>query len=365
MIQNTAKSRGGWARFLPGIGTIVLAALMVAVFPVLPGHAASELILKGAGATFPHPLYNKWIEEYQRQTGARVSYQAVGSGQGIRELLAYHVDFGATDAFLSDEELNEAAPFRILHIPTCIGAVVVIYHLPENPNLRLTPDTLADIFLGRITRWSSSRIAEHNPGVTLPAQDITVVHRSDESGTTFLFTDYLSKVSPDWDARVGHGQSVRWPVGYGVDGNPRVAEFVSRIPGGIGFVEMAHAIHTGLPFASLRNQSGIFVHPSTDSVTAAADVGIPADARVLFTNTSADGGYPISAFTYLIVYQDQSQDNRPLQQAESLSRFLQWTVTKGQRFNESLCYAPLTQPARTTAEAIIQSLRYEGSPLRN
>jgi len=319
----------------------------------------ANVILNGAGATFPYPLYEKWIEVYQDAAGVRISYRAVGSGAGIRQLIKKNVDFGATDAFMAVDELKRADG-DILHVPTCLGAVSIIYHLPGKPVLRFTPEILADMFLRKITRWSHEAISAVNPGIHLPDLPISVVHRSEGSGTTFIFTDYLSKVSPEWKETIGRGKKVRWRTGMGVEGNPSVAELVKKIPGAIGYVELAYAKRHGLPVAFVKNRSGYFVTPTLASVSASAEVDLPSDTRILITDTEAPDGYPISAFTWLIVYREQDYHGRPYDKAFQLSRFLWWAVHEGQQYTKKLLYAPLPRGAVRRAEAIIRSMHFNG-----
>jgi phosphate transport system substrate-binding protein len=326
-----------------------------------PGEAA-DTILNGAGATFPYPLYEKWMNIYREKTGIRVDYQAVGSGSGIRKLLGREVDFGGTDAFLSNEELEQAEG-DILHIPTCLGAVTIIYHLPENPLLKFTPELIADIFLGKLSNWSDQRISAINPGVRFPDLKISVVHRSDGSGTTFVFTDYLSKSNPSWQKQVGRGKKVRWPTGMGVEGNPNLAQFVKKIPGSIGYVELAYAKRHHLPVASIKNRSGHFIEPTMKTVSRAAEVSLPADTRILITDTPSPDGYPISAFTWMIFYKEQSYDQRSHDKALQLGRFLWWALHEGQKYNRELFYAPLPREAVQKSEEIVASLRFQGLPL--
>jgi phosphate transport system substrate-binding protein len=324
-------------------------------------HAADKELL-GAGATFPYPLYSKMFSVYHDRYGVQVNYQAIGSGGGIRQLFSRTVDFGGSDAFLSDEELA-SAPAEILHVPTCLGAVVISYNLPGNPALRFTPDIIADIFLGRIRKWNDQRIRAANPGVSLPGSGIFVVHRSDGSGTTFIFSDYLSKVSSDWEKSVGRGTSLNWPVGLGAKGNPGVAGLVKQTPGAIGYVELIYALQNGMPVGLVRNRSGNFIQPSIASVSLAADATIPADTRVSLTDTRAPDGYPISSFTWIIFYKEQDYGNRSSARAEELVRLLWWITHDGQSLAAPLEYAPLPGQAVTRAEAVIMSARYDGKPL--
>jgi len=277
-------------------------------------------------------------------------------------LLGKTVDFGATDAFLSDEELAQTAQ-EILHIPTCLGAVAIIYNLPDNPELRFTPELIADVFLGRIKNWSDPSITSANQTAALPDIDITVVHRSDSSGTSFIFTDYLSRVNALWERSVGRGKIVRWPTGMGVERNHAVADMVKAIHGSIGYVELSYAAENYLPMALVKNGSGNFIKPSLESVSLAAEVELPADTRMIITDTPAPSGYPISAFTYLIFFKEQSYNNRSKEKAVELARFLWWITHNGQPFNGQLLYAPLSLAAVAKTEAIIRTMQYNGRPI--
>lgn len=333
----------------PRRGPSLFAILWVAL-TFSPAHAGTP-ILNGAGATFPAPLYEAWFDAYRKTGATRIVYEQTGSGKGIQKLLDRRVDFGATDAFLSDAEAF-TPDYRILHFPTCIGAVVVIYHLPANPRLDLTPQLLADIFMGRIDRWDAPSLAEVNPGVALPDHAPVIVHRADSSGTTFHFTDFLTKTSRDWRRLVGRGKRVPWPVGYGVDGNANVARLVKKIPGSIGYISMTYALAHRLPMAAIRNRSGRFILPTIDSVSNAAKVALPDDTRIMITDTPAPDGYPISAFTYLIVHAEQAYGDRTRPRALNLVRFLHWALTEGQAFAPRRHYAPL--PHRAVAPALHQ-----------
>jgi phosphate transport system substrate-binding protein len=298
--------------------------------------------LNGAGATFPYPIYSKWFSDYARETGVRINYQSIGSGGGIRQLTEGTVDFGASDAPMSDAEMAKLkAP--VLHLPTVLGAVVVTYNLRGvSAPLELSGPVLADIFLGRITRWSDSRIAALNPGVKLPASDILVVHRSDGSGTTYIFSDYLAAVSPAWKSGPGKGKELAWPTGLGAKGNEGVAGQVKQMPGAIGYVELAYAKQNGLAFASIQNAAGSFLAPTIESVTAAAAGaagGLPAntDYRISIVNAPGADAYPISSFTYLLVYASQ----RDAKKGKALVGFLNWYLTKGEQSAAALDYAPL------------------------
>ncbi len=323
--------------------------------------AAAQLLLNGAGATFPYPIYSKWFDEYAKlHPEARFNYQSIGSGGGIRQITERTVDFGASDGPLTDEQLQKAP--GLLHIPTVLGAVVVTYNLPGNPKLRFTPDILADIFLGKLTKWNDPRIAAVNPGATLPDQAILVVHRSDGSGTTFIWTDYLSKVSPEWLQKVGRGTSVNWPVGLGGKGNEGVSGQVKSTPGAIGYVELAYAIQNHLPVSAVRNRAGKFVEPSIASTTAAA-VGaakdMPADFRVSLTNPPGETAYPIASFTWLLVYREQTHAEK----GRALVQFLDWAIHQGQQYTADLLYAPLPAPVVARIEATLRQISSQGKPL--
>jgi phosphate transport system substrate-binding protein len=326
------------------------------------GPASAEVLLNGAGATFPYPLYSKWFDEYARvDPGARFNYQSIGSGGGIRQITVRTVDFGASDGPMTDEQLAKA-PGEIVHIPTVMGAVVATYNLPGNPALRLAPDVLADIFLGRITRWSDPRIRAMNPGIALPDQPIVIVHRSDGSGTTYIWADYLSKVSPEWAQKVGRGTSVNWPVGLGGKGNEGVTGQVKITPGALGYVELAYAIKNRLPAAMIRNRSGKFVGPSiasTSAAAAAAARSMPSDFRVSLTDPPGEDAYPVAGFTWLLVYRDQADEAK----GRTLVKFIWWAVHDGQKHAPDLLYAPLPAPVVKMVEARIGQITYGGKPL--
>ncbi len=305
------------------------------------GTSAVAQDLTGAGATFPQPIYNKWFSEYAKSKKVQINYQAIGSGGGVKQLSEQTVDFGATDAPMSDAELAAAKGGAIQHIPTVLGAVVVTYNLPElKKALRLDGATLASIFLGEITKWSDSRIAALNPGVKLPGTDILVVHRSDGSGTSYVFTDYLSSVSPSWAAKPGKGKDVQWPVGLGGKGNDGVAGQVKQLPGSIGYVELAYAKQNKLAYADMKNASGEFVTPSIEAVTAAAaGAKLPptTDYRVSIVNAKGKGAYPISSFTWLIIYTKQADATK----GKKLLDFIRWALTEGEKSAATLDYAPI------------------------
>jgi phosphate transport system substrate-binding protein len=315
------------------------------VAAVVPAAAQD---LTGAGATFPYPLYSKWFNEYAGKTGVKINYQSIGSGGGIRQLSEQTVDFGATDAPMSDAELAKAKGGPVLHIPTVLGAVVIIYNLPGlTQPLNLSGETIAAMFQGQITRWNDARIASQNPGATLPATDILVVHRSDGSGTSYVFTDYLAAVSPAWAARPGKGKEVQWPVGLGAKGNEGVAGQVKQTPGAIGYAELAYATQNKLSTAAVGNAAGEFVAPAIASVTAAAAgaaAKLPPDTdyRVSIVNAPGKGVYPISSFTWIIVYQKQPDAVK----GKKLVDFLRWALADGQAMAAPLDYAPLPETMR-------------------
>ena len=317
--------------------------------------AVAATLVNGAGATFPYPLYSKWFSEYAKiDPSVKFNYQSIGSGGGIKQITAQTVDFGATDKFLTDAELK-AAPGKLLHIPTVLGAVVVTYNLPGvATGLKLSSEVVADIFLGKVTKWNDPRIAADNPGIKLPAQPIIVVHRSDGSGTTSIFTDYLSSVSPQWAAKVGKGASVKWPVGLGGKGNEGVAGQIKTIKNAIGYVELAYAVENKLTFASIKNKSGAFVTPSIASTTAAAaGAKIPADFRASLVNQPGKSAYPIVGLTWLLVYEKQKDPAK----GKKLVEFLNWSLRKGQKMAAPLLYAPLPQEVVKNVEKTIQRIQ--------
>jgi len=340
---------------------LLITALVLLVACSLTAQRRVELT--GAGATFPYPLYNRMFEDYHQQTGVRVNYQGIGSGGGIRQLFSKTVDFGGTDAIVSEDRLAEADG-EILHIPICLGAVVVTYNIPGNPRLKMTPDIIADIYLGNIDKWNDDRLVELNPGINLPNLNIAVVRRSDGSGTTSIFSNYLSKVSSDWKERVGEGTSLNWPVGLGARGNPGVAGMVQQLPGAIGYVELIYAMSNNLPYADVQNRSGNFVEPTIGSVSLAADIDLPDDTMVSLTDTDAAQGYPISGFTWIIIYRDQDYGRRSRNQALETKKLLEWMIGEGQKHAEPLHYAPLSTEAVRKARALLDSVTYNGQPLK-
>ena len=303
--------------------------------------AASEITINGAGATFPYPLYSKWFDEYHKaHPNVRVNYQSIGSGGGIKQLSAGTVFFGASDGPMNDEQLR-AAPGPILHFPTVLGAVVPVYNVPNvTAPLHFSGATLADIYLGKITKWNDARIAKENAGVALPATDIAVVHRSDGSGTTYIWCDFLSKVAADYKQKVGVATSVSWPAGIGAKGNEGVSGLVRQTPGAIGYVELIYALQNNIPFGAVQNKAGQFVTASLESVTAAAtsaSANMPADFRVSITNADGAGVYPIASFTWILLYEKPQDKER----ARVLVDFMKWALTDGQSLAAPLHYAPL------------------------
>jgi phosphate transport system substrate-binding protein len=318
--------------------------------------ACAQTTLNGAGATFPYPMYSKWFSEYHKaHPEVEINYQSIGSGGGIRQVLAGTVDFGASDGPMSDEQLSQAKS-KILHVPTVLGAVVPAYNVPGvSGEIKFTPKALADIFLGKITSWNDNAIAASNPGVNFPNQPIIIVHRSDGSGTTYIFTDYLSKVSSDWQSQVGKNTSVKWPVGVGGKGNEGVAGMIRQMSGSIGYIELIYAVQNHIDYGSVKNASGTFVKASLTSVTSAAGSvsSMPADFRVSITNAPGKDAYPISSFTWLLI-PAQSKD---ASKGKILADFLNWMVDDGQKMTAELTYAPLPESVASKVKAEIKQVR--------
>jgi phosphate transport system substrate-binding protein len=318
--------------------------------------AVGQTTLNGAGATFPYPMYSKWFSEYHKaHPEVEINYQSIGSGGGIRQVLAGTVDFGASDGPMSDEQLAQAKT-KILHIPTVLGAVVPAYNIPGvTGEVKFTPQALADIFLGKVTTWNDKEITSANPGVNFPAQEIIVLHRSDGSGTTYIFTDYLSKVSSEWAGGPSKGTSVKWPKGLGGKGNEGVAGMVRQMAGSIGYIELIYAVQNKIPYGVVKNSSGSFVKASLDSVTAAAASApkMPADFRVSITNAPGKDAYPISSFTWLLI-PAQSKDAA---KGKIISDFLNWMVVDGQKMTADLTYAPLPDSVVAKVKDAIKQVR--------
>ena len=318
-------------RFARKIFTVVLLVGISAT-------ASAQMMINGAGATFPYPIYSKWFDEYAKvDPSVRFNYQSIGSGGGQKQILAQTVDFGASDGPMSDDNLAKA-PGKILHIPTVAGADVVAYNLPGNPALKFDADTIARVFLGQIKKWNDPKITALNPGAKLPDQEIVVVHRSDGSGTTYIWTDYLSKVSPEWKSKVGTNTSVNWPTGIGGKGNEGVAGQIKQTPGALGYVELIYAIQNKMPYAEVKNSAGEFVKPSLESIIAAmATAQIPDDFRFSITNAPGKDAYPIAGGTWLLVYEQQKDPAK----GKKLVEFLKWAAKHGEKMARDLQYAPL------------------------
>jgi phosphate transport system substrate-binding protein len=314
--------------------------LAVVLLTGVSASASAQLMINGAGATFPYPIYSKWFDEYAKvDPSVRFNYQSIGSGGGQKQILAQTVDFGASDGPMSDDNLAKA-PGKLLHIPTVAGADVVAYNLPGNPALKLDGETIAGIFLGQIKKWNDPKITALNPGITLPDQEIVVVHRSDGSGTTYIWTDYLSKISPEWKTKVGTNTSVNWPTGIGGKGNEGVAGQIKQTPGAVGYVELIYAVQNKMPYADVKNAAGNFVKPSLESVTAAlATADIPDDFRFSMTNAPGQDAYPIAGATWLLVYEQQKDATK----GKKLVEFLKWALTDGEKIANDLQYAPLPE----------------------
>jgi len=317
--------------------------------------AFGQTTLNGAGATFPYPMYSKWFSEYHKlHSDIQINYQSIGSGGGIRQVLANTVDFGASDGPMTDEQLSQSK-VKILHIPTVLGSVVPAYNVPGvSGEIKFTPQSLAGIFLGKITSWNDPALTKENASLNLPNQPIVVVHRSDGSGTTFIFTDYLSKVSSEWQSSVGKGTSVKWPLGLGNKGNEGVAGMIRQLPGSIGYVELIYAVQNKIPYGVVKNAAGTYVKASLESTTAAAASvkTMPADFRVSITNAPGKDAYPISSFTWLLI-PAQSKDNK----GKILADFLTWMVDDGQKMTQELTYAPLPESVAQKVKAAIKEVK--------
>lgn len=321
----------------------------------LSANASAQMMINGAGATFPYPIYSKWFDEYAKvDPSVRFNYQSIGSGGGQKQIMSQTVDFGASDGPMSDDNLSKA-PGKLLHIPTVAGAVVMVSNLPGNPALKLDGDTIAGIYLGQIKKWNDPKLVALNAGVKLPDKDIVVVHRSDGSGTTFIFTDYLSKISQEWKQKVGNNTSVKWPVGIGGKGNEGVSGQVKQTPGAIGYVELIYAIQNKMSYAELKNSAGEFVKPTIESVTAALGTAdIPDDFRFSMTNASGKDAYPIAGATWLLVYQQQKDPTK----GKKLVEFLKWAATKGEMMAKDLDYAPLPENVQQRVLKRIDEIKF-------
>ncbi len=334
--------------------TMALAAMVLATLP-----AAAQMQLNGAGATFPYVIYSKWFDVYNKKTGVQFNYQSIGSGGGIKQVIEGTVDFGASDGPMTDAQMNEVKQKQgteIMHIPTVMGGVVATYNLPEaGQHLKLDADALAGIYLGEITTWNDPRITNQNKDLSLPNKPIIAVHRSDGSGTSFIFTDYLSKVSKTWSGKVGKGTSVNWPLGLGGKGNEGVSGMVKQTEGAIGYVEQAYAVKNNLPYASLKNKAGFYVEPSLESVTEAAQSEarqMPADMRVSITNAAGKKAYPICGFTWLLIYKHPKDKVK----GKAIQQFLHWAMKDGEAYAADLMYAPLPKEVVKLNEKLINSI---------
>lgn len=325
--------------------------------------SADKITLTAAGATFPMPFYNLLFKMYDEKTGVVTTYGGIGSGGGIKSLTDKVVDFGATDGFLSDKAM-QGMPATIVHMPTCMGAVVIAYNLPGVNNIKLSNDLLVKIFMGQITKWNDPQLVKNNPGIKFPNTNITVVHRSDGSGTTEIFSDYLSKVSKTWEEKVGAGKSLEWPIGLGAKGNPGVAGTISQTAGALGYVGSEYAFAQKIQMAELQNAAGKYIQPTIASVSAAAKGEIPADTRVMLTNSSAPDAYPICGFTWLILYKEQNYNGRTLAQVEATLKLLDWMISpEAQSQAEKVNYAPLPKIAVEKAKVILRSITFNGKQI--
>lgn len=327
------------------------------------GESTNNVSLTSAGATFPLPYYNLVFKNYTEETDVLVTYGGIGSGGGIRSLKDKVVDFGATDAFLNDEQMAEL-PAEVVHIPTCLGAVVIAYNLPGLDDLKLSNASLEKIFMGEITNWNDAALKTINPGVNFPDKEITFIHRSDGSGTTYIFSDYMSKISTKWAEVVGTGKSLKWPIGMGAKGNPGVAGTISQTEGSIGYIGSEFAFAQKIQIAKVQNSSGAYIAPSIESISAAAQGDIPDDTRIELTNSSDPASYPISGFTWIILYKEQAYADRSESQALGTVTFLNWLISeKAQGEASKVNYAPLPPLAVEKAKAILKSVTYNGKVL--
>jgi phosphate transport system substrate-binding protein len=354
---------------VPVVSILLLASIIlagcssIATTPTLAPTPTAAVNLNGAGATFPYPLYSKWFDEYYKLTGVKVNYQSIGSGGGISQITEGTVDFGASDGIMTAEQQAkaESANGPILHIPMTSGSEAIVYNLPGiGSGMKLTPDVLANIYLKKITKWNDPAIAGLNAGLNLPDTSIAVVHRSDGSGTTFIFTNYLSKISDEWKTKVGNATSVNWPGDIGGQGNAGVAGQVQQIPGSIGYVELDYALQNNITYATLKNAAGNYITPSLASTTKAAEgVTLPDDMKVMLTNSANPDAYPIVGFTWMLVYVNQTDKDK----GTALVNMLWWAIHNGQQYTAALSYAPLAGGAVTKAENEILSIKYQGQPL--
>jgi len=345
------------------IKSLTLAIVAIASVCLSQAASAQDNTLLGAGSTFVYPLFSKIFAEYDAAEHVKVNYQAIGSGGGILQLTNKTVDFGGSDAPLNDEQEKKIG-VPVLHIPMASGAVVISYNIPGFSGvLKLNGKDLADIYLGKITNWNSPELAATNPGVKLPDQGIVVVHRSDGSGTSFIFTDYLTKVNADWAKKVGKASAVNWPAGLGGKGSAGVEGLVKQTPGAIGYVELAYAVQNKMPFAQVQNKAGKFITPTLETTTLSSNVELPADSKVSLTNTDNAKGYPITSFTWALIYKEQNYGGRSADRAKTLLKLLWYNIHQGQKDCEPLNYAPLSKSAVKVAEKILKSATYGGKAI--
>jgi phosphate transport system substrate-binding protein len=327
------------------------------------GADSTDNMISGAGSSFDNPLFSKMFSEYNKMKNIKVNYQSKGSGAGIQDLTNKLVDFGASDAVLNHSQ-DSAIGVPVLHIPVTAGAVVLSYNIEGlKDTLKLSPAVIADIFLGNIKKWNDPKIMADNKGVKLPATDIMVAHRADGSGTTNIFTTYLTKISPEWEKKVGKGSSVNWPIGQASKGNEGVAGIIKQTPGAIGYIELAYAIKNNMAYASVQNKAGNFIVPSVASTSASANVALPEDGKVSLTNTEAADGYPISGFSWVLIYKEQNYNNRSADKVKKMLELLQWMVHDGQQYSKDLYYAPLPDAAVKVADNILKSATFGGKPV--
>jgi len=347
---------------IAGVAMQTVIVLTLLVGSLVTANADESAAVKGAGATFPYPLYSIQFEAFSKKSAAKIAYDAVGSGDGIKALIDKRVDFAGTDAFMNAKEVAKAGA-GIVHIPICMGAVVIAYNLAGDIPMNFSPQIIADIFMGKISKWNDPRILALNPKVRISDIPISVVHRSDGSGTTAIFTEYLSKVSPEWKNTIGAGKSVEWMTGQGGKGNPGVAGLVKQVMGSIGYVELIYALGNNMKFAAVQNRAGHYITPSVESVSLAGNISIPDDTNISLTDTSADRGYPISGFTWIALYQQQDYGGRSQGKAQTLADLLWWMTHEGQAFTTPLHYAPLPKEAVAKSETLLRSIRFGDTPL--
>jgi phosphate transport system substrate-binding protein len=352
-------------KFLNKIKSVAPAIMMAAAALATSANtfAQDDKSILGAGSSFVNPLFSKLFSVYNTQTGIQVNYQSIGSGGGILQLTNKTVDFGDSDAPLSDDQTKKMSA-DVLHIPMCSGAVVITYNLPGfSTSLNFTPSVLADIFLGKITTWNDPKIAAINKGVSIPSFPIIIAHRSDGSGTTNIFTNYLSDISAEWSTKVGKGGSVNWPVGLGGKGNAGVAGLIQQTPGAIGYVELDYATQNKMPISKIQNKKGNFITPTVTSTIAAGNIKLPADSKVFIVNTDAADGYPIAGFTWALIYKEQNYNGRSAAKATNVVKLLWWNIHEGQQYCAALNYAPLSAASLKVAETILKSATYNGKPI--